>query len=88
MDDSAEGGLFDSGPIHMIPGQLTDPRGQRCLGARSAPVTVHMSFSLPRDNVTLAPGQSWVVHCPGFFNRPSVLVTFFSDSSHVLRFQM
>ena len=40
----------------MIPGQLiasgqlTDPGGQLCLGDGLTPVTVHMSFSLPRGN--------------------------------------
>ena len=39
-----------SGPVHMIPGQLTDPGVNFALVHGPTPVTVHMSFSLPRGN--------------------------------------
>ena len=44
------------GPVHMIPGQLIAPGQLTDPGVNSAsvhglmPVTVHMSFSLPRGN--------------------------------------
>ena len=44
------------GPVHMIPGQLiapgqlTDPRVNFASVHGLTPVTVHMSFSLPRGN--------------------------------------
>ena len=44
------------GPVHMIPGQLiapaqlTDPGVNFALVHGLTPVTVHMSFSLPRGN--------------------------------------
>ena len=44
------------GPVHMIPGQLiapgqlTDPGVNFASVDRLTPVTVHMSFSLPRGN--------------------------------------
>ena len=44
------------GPVHMIPGQLIAPGQLTDPGVNFAsvhglkPVTVHMSFSLPRDN--------------------------------------
>ena len=78
--------------------QLTDPGVNFASVHGLTPVTVHMSFSLPRDNkslcereVTLALGQSLPrgsslsrVHV----KRPSILVTFYSDSSDILRVQM
>ena len=49
----------------IAPGQLTDPGVNFASVHGLTPVTVHMSFLLPRDNkpscereVTLAPGQS------------------------------
>ena len=48
--------LIDLGPVHMIPGQLiapgqlTDPRVNFASVHGLTPVTVHMSFSLPRGN--------------------------------------
>ena len=47
---------IDSGPVHMIPGQLIAPGQLTDPGVNFAsvhgltPVTVHMSFSLPRGN--------------------------------------
>ena len=38
------------GPVHMIPGQLTDPGVNFASVHGLTPVTVHMSFSLPRGN--------------------------------------
>ena len=44
------------GPVHMIPGQLITPEQLTDLGVNFAsvhglaPVTVHISFSLPRGN--------------------------------------
>ena len=38
------------GPVHMIPGQLTDPGVNLASVHGLTPVTVHMSFSLPRGN--------------------------------------
>ena len=49
-------GLDFLGPVHMIPGQLiapgqlTDPGANFALVHGLKPVTIHMSFSLPRDN--------------------------------------
>ena len=40
----------DLGPVHVIPGQLTDPGVNFASVHGLTPVTVHMSFSLPRDN--------------------------------------
>ena len=56
------------GPVHMIPGQLiasgqlTDPRVNFASVHGLKPVTVHMSFSLPRDNIErrLPVVQHWV----------------------------
>ena len=48
--------LLNLGPVHMIPGQLIAPGQLTDPGVNFAsvhglkPVTVHMSFSLPRDN--------------------------------------
>ena len=48
--------LLDLGSVHMIPGQLIAPGQLTDPGVNFAsvngltPVTVHMSFSLPRDN--------------------------------------
>ena len=47
---------MDFGPVHMIPGQLIAPGQLTDPGVNFAslygltPVTVHMSFSLPRGN--------------------------------------
>ena len=38
-------------PIHMISGQLNDPRENFALVHVLTPVTVHMSFSLPWGNL-------------------------------------
>ena len=38
------------GPVHMIPGQLTDPGVNFASVHGLAPVTVHMSLSLPQGN--------------------------------------
>ena len=38
------------GPVHMISGQLTDPGVNFASVHGLTPVTVHMSFSLPRGN--------------------------------------
>ena len=52
------------GPVHMIqgeliaPGQLTDPRVNFASVHGLTPVTVHMSFSLPRGNF-----ERWVTRC-------------------------
>ena len=48
--------VWNSGPVHMIPGQLiapgqlTDPRVNFASVHGLTPATVHMSFSLPRGN--------------------------------------
>ena len=53
---SFECSIQDLGPVHMIPGQLMAPGQLTDPGVNFAsvhglkPVTVHMSFSLPRDN--------------------------------------
>ena len=49
----------------MIPGQLTDPRVNFALVHGLTPVTVHMSFSLPRCNF-----KRWVTHCTTLGNLP------------------
>ena len=49
-------GSYNLGPVHMIPGQLIGPGQLTDPGVNFAtvhgltPVTVHMSFSLPRGN--------------------------------------
>ena len=59
------------GPVHMIPGQLiapgklTDPGVNFALVHGRTPVTVHMSFSLPRGNF-----ERRVTRCPTPGNPP------------------
>ena len=56
MEKSYHGKAGYSGPVHMIPGQLIAPGQLTDPGVNFAsvhglkPVTVHMSFSLPREN--------------------------------------
>ena len=56
MEKSYLGKAGYLGPVHMIPGQLiapgqlTDPRVNFASMHGLTPVTVHMSFSLPRGN--------------------------------------
>ena len=60
-----------SGPVHMIPrqliapGQLTDPGVNFASVHGLTPVTVHMSFSLPRGNF-----ERWVTLCTTPGNPP------------------
>ena len=49
----------------IAPGQLTDPGLNFALVHGLMPVTVHMSFSLPRGNF-----ERWVTHCPTLGNPP------------------
>ena len=49
----------------MIPGQLTDPRVNFASVHGLTPVTVHMSFSLPRGNF-----ERPVTRCTTSSNRP------------------
>ena len=37
------------GPVHVVPGQLTDPGANFASVHGLRPVTVHISFSLPRQ---------------------------------------
>ena len=59
------------GPVHMIPGQLIAPGQLTDPGVNFAsvhglkPVTVHMSFSLPRDNF-----ERLVTRCTTLGNLP------------------
>ena len=60
------------GPVHMIPGQLiapgqlTDPWVNFASVHGLTPITVHMSFSLPRGNF-----ERWVTCCTTPGNLPS-----------------
>ena len=47
------------GPVHMIPGQLTDPGVNFASVHGLTPVTVHMSFSLPRGNFEKRVTRRW-----------------------------
>ena len=75
---------MDLGPVHMIPGQLialgqlTDPGVNFASVHGLTPVTVHMSFSLPRGNferrVTRCTTPRACSHEPGTVNYPGVMI--------------